>query len=144
MEFKNIDMESRELLNPYFDLVDYEACEYCFDTLYMCQHTYKTAYYIGDNFADYNATNYEKIILSHRYDVQAALYQLALHRLLKWRLPNYNPKQHLGGTLFYFLRGVNSFSLQNNNSINSGIYHIEANCESIIKMDNLFNSKKKQ
>ena len=51
MIFKDIDMESRELLNPYFDLVDYEACEYCFNTLYMWQHLYKTGYYIGDGFA---------------------------------------------------------------------------------------------
>lgn len=51
MIFKNIDMEAREILNPYFDLVDYEACEYCFNTLYMWQHLYKTGYYIGDGFA---------------------------------------------------------------------------------------------
>ena len=51
MIFRDIDMESRELLNPYFDLVDYEACEYCFNTLYMWQHLYKTGYYIGDGFA---------------------------------------------------------------------------------------------
>ena len=51
MIFKNIDMEARKILNPYFDLVDYEACEYCFNTLYMWQHLYKTGYYIGDGFA---------------------------------------------------------------------------------------------
>lgn len=50
-QFKEITIEDREKLNPYFDLVDYEACEYCFNTLYMWQHAYKTAYYIGDNFA---------------------------------------------------------------------------------------------
>ncbi|HGM1509464.1 TPA: DUF2156 domain-containing protein, partial [Clostridioides difficile] len=33
------------------DLVDYEACEYCFSTLYMWQHVYKTGYYIGEDFA---------------------------------------------------------------------------------------------
>ena len=49
--FKEIDIESIEKLQPYFDMVDYEACEYCFTTLYMWQHVYKTAYYIGDNFA---------------------------------------------------------------------------------------------
>ncbi|WP_253288630.1 DUF2156 domain-containing protein [Intestinibacter bartlettii] len=49
--FKEITIEDREILNPYFDLVDYEACEYNFNTLYMWQHAYKTAYYIGDNFA---------------------------------------------------------------------------------------------
>lgn len=50
-EFKEITIEDREILNPYFDLVDYEACEYNFNTLYMWQHAYKTAYHIGDNFA---------------------------------------------------------------------------------------------
>ena len=49
--FKEITIEDREILNPYFDLVDYEACEYNFNTLYMWQHAYKTAYYVGDNFA---------------------------------------------------------------------------------------------
>ena len=57
MNFKDISMESRELLNPYFDLVDYEACEYCFNTLYMWQHLYKTGYYIGDGFAVIVAEN---------------------------------------------------------------------------------------
>lgn len=51
MIFKNIDMEARGILNPYFDLVYYEACEYCFNTLYMWQHLYKTGYYVGDGFA---------------------------------------------------------------------------------------------
>ncbi len=57
MIFKDIDMEAREYLNPYFDLVDYEACEYCFNTLYMWQHLYKTGYYIGDGFAVIVAEN---------------------------------------------------------------------------------------
>ena len=57
MIFKDINMESREELNPYFDLVDYEACEYCFDTLFMWQHLYKTGYYIGDGFAVIVAEN---------------------------------------------------------------------------------------
>jgi exodeoxyribonuclease V beta subunit len=39
--------------------------------------------------------------------VQAALYLLALHRLLRARLgAAYRPAQHLGGALFLFLRGV--------------------------------------
>ena len=38
-------------LQPYFDLVNYEACEYCFSTVYMWQHAYKTGYVICDDFA---------------------------------------------------------------------------------------------
>lgn len=51
MIFKDISINSKEELDKYFDLVDYEACEYCFTTLYLWQHVYKTKYYIGEDFA---------------------------------------------------------------------------------------------
>lgn len=51
MEFKEINIESKEVLDKYFEMVDYEACEYCFNTLFMWQHAYKTCYHIGDGFA---------------------------------------------------------------------------------------------
>ena len=50
----------------------------------------------------------QRAMLEHRYDVQAALYLLALHRLLKARLgPAYDPRRQLGGAIYLFLRGVN-------------------------------------
>lgn len=51
MDFKEINIESKEVLDKYFDMVSYEACEYCFNTLFMWQHSYKTCYHIGDGFA---------------------------------------------------------------------------------------------
>lgn len=51
MIFKEISINSKKELDPYFELVDYEACEYCFSTLYMWQHAYNTGYYIGEDFA---------------------------------------------------------------------------------------------
>ena len=51
MIFKDINANTKEELDSYFDIVDYEACEYCFATLYLWQHVYKTKYYIGDEFA---------------------------------------------------------------------------------------------
>jgi len=51
MIFKEIDIRSKQELDAYFERVDYEACEYCFSTLYMWQHVYKTGYYIGEDFA---------------------------------------------------------------------------------------------
>lgn len=51
MKFKDITIDSVKDLQPYFELVEYEACEYCFTTLYMWQHVYKTRYFIGDDFA---------------------------------------------------------------------------------------------
>ncbi|MGL4912799.1 MAG: DUF2156 domain-containing protein [Romboutsia sp.] len=51
MIFKEVNIDSKKELDPYFDMVDYEACEYCFTTLYMWQHVYETGYYIGEDFA---------------------------------------------------------------------------------------------
>ncbi len=42
----------------------------------------------------------------HHYPLQAHLYLVALHRFLRWRLPNYSPERHLGGYVYVFLRGV--------------------------------------
>jgi exodeoxyribonuclease V beta subunit len=47
-------------------------------------------------------------MLHHRYDLQAALYLLALHRFLRARLPGYDPRRHIGGVIYPFLRGVGS------------------------------------
>lgn len=44
---------------------------------------------------------------AHRYDIQGAIYMLALHRLLKSRLgTSYDPETQLGGAIFLFLRGI--------------------------------------
>jgi exodeoxyribonuclease V beta subunit len=40
------------------------------------------------------------------YPLQAALYLVALHRYLGWRLPDYEPARHLGGAAYLFVRGM--------------------------------------
>ena len=47
-------------------------------------------------------------ILAKRYELQYVLYLLALHRLLKLRLPDYDYDTHIGGALYLFLRGSQS------------------------------------
>ncbi|MFI7588459.1 UvrD-helicase domain-containing protein [Spongisporangium articulatum] len=47
----------------------------------------------------------EAMIEAH-YPLQALLYDVALHRYLRWRLPGYDPARHLGGVLYLFLRGM--------------------------------------
>ncbi|MEO9067497.1 MAG: PD-(D/E)XK nuclease family protein, partial [Caldimonas sp.] len=62
---------------------------------------------LGPDDADYDHESLEAAMAEHRYDVQAALYLLALHRLLRARLgARYRPGQHLGGAVYLFLRGV--------------------------------------
>ncbi|MEO6030330.1 MAG: PD-(D/E)XK nuclease family protein, partial [Burkholderiaceae bacterium] len=66
---------------------------------------------LGARDADYTQAAMEGAMLEHRYDVQAALYLLALHRLLRLRLgAAYAPTRHLGGAVYFFLRGVHSAS----------------------------------
>lgn len=45
-------------------------------------------------------------MLRAHYPLQALLYQVALHRFLRWRLTGYDPDKHLGGVLYLFLRGM--------------------------------------
>ncbi|TVP51067.1 MAG: exodeoxyribonuclease V subunit beta [Halomonas sp.] len=61
--------------------------------------------YLGSDDSAYTTDALRNAMLEKRYDLQAALYLLALHRLLKARLPDYDPHQHLGGSMTVFLRG---------------------------------------
>ena len=63
--------------------------------------------YLGEDSSAYHAGALAQSMAAHRYDVQAALYLLALHRLLRQRLgAQYDPAQQLGGALYFFLRGI--------------------------------------
>lgn len=63
--------------------------------------------HLGDADRDYHPAALEAAMAAHRYDVQGAIYLLALHRLLRARLGEaYAPATHLGGAVFFFLRGV--------------------------------------
>src|SRR5690554_1107822 len=64
--------------------------------------------YLGDNDSDYTDQAMGEAILEKRYDLQYILYLLALHRLLKARLPDYDYDQHIGGAVYLFLRGVHA------------------------------------
>ncbi|WP_315125159.1 exodeoxyribonuclease V subunit beta [Comamonas antarctica] len=67
---------------------------------------YKTNY-LGRDAAAYDERALCEAMAAHRYDVQAALYLLALHRLLQSRLGDaYDPRQQLGGALYFFVRGI--------------------------------------
>jgi exodeoxyribonuclease V beta subunit len=67
---------------------------------------YKTNF-LGRDAAAYGEHALCEAMAAHRYDVQAALYLLALHRLLQSRLGEaYDPARQLGGALYFFVRGI--------------------------------------
>ncbi|MDO4777098.1 MAG: UvrD-helicase domain-containing protein [Cardiobacteriaceae bacterium] len=60
--------------------------------------------HLGNHPDDYHANAMRQTMDDHHYWLQAAIYQLALHRLLKQRLPGYCPQAHLGNVEYYFIR----------------------------------------
>ena len=64
--------------------------------------------FLGSSLQDYRLENLQQAMLGRRYDLQAMLYAVALHRLLAVRLPNYAYEQHFGGCYYLFLRAMRS------------------------------------
>jgi exodeoxyribonuclease V beta subunit len=72
---------------------------------------YKTNWLGGFNgeplkIADYTPARMATAMMSAHYPLQALLYAVAVHRMLRWRQPNYDPAVHLGGILYLFVRGM--------------------------------------
>lgn len=55
---------------------------------------------------DYAPANLPAAMAAHHYPLQALIYAVATHRFLRWRLADYDPTIHLGGSAYLFLRGM--------------------------------------
>jgi exodeoxyribonuclease V beta subunit len=55
---------------------------------------------------DYTPPRLAEAMMAAHYPLQALLYGVAVHRLLRWRQPGYDPDRHLGGVLYLFVRGM--------------------------------------
>ncbi|MDR2365265.1 MAG: PD-(D/E)XK nuclease family protein, partial [Zoogloeaceae bacterium] len=62
--------------------------------------------HLGFRPEDYAAPALQKAMLAHAYTLQARFYLLALHRYLKFRLPDYDPARQLGGACCLFIRAM--------------------------------------
>lgn len=61
--------------------------------------------WLGASDEAYRVETMQAAVLAHRYELQYLFYLLALHRLLKVRLPDYDYDHHVGGAIYLFLRG---------------------------------------
>ncbi|MEP1216914.1 MAG: exodeoxyribonuclease V subunit beta [Marinobacter sp.] len=88
------------MLKGFIDLVfEHDGRYYVLD--------YKSNY-LGENDQAYVTDAMKGKILENRYDLQYVIYLLALHRLLKSRLPDYDYDTHVGGAVYLFLRGCDA------------------------------------
>jgi exodeoxyribonuclease V beta subunit len=62
--------------------------------------------WLGADASAYTREAMDTSVRHSRYDLQYAIYTLALHRQLRARLPDYQYEQHIGGVLYLYLRGV--------------------------------------
>ena len=89
--------------------------------------------HLGDGPAAYAQQAMRASVLDKRYDLQFAIYTLALHRLLESRLPDYDYQRHVGGAVYLYLRGCGSES--------GGVFHYRPKRELIDALDRLFAGK---
>jgi exodeoxyribonuclease V beta subunit len=86
---------------------------------------------LGPGDAAYTQAAMAAGMAEHRYDIQGAIYMLAVHRLLRARLgDNYRPERQLGGAVFLFLRGIA-------NPATHGCYLLEPDLELLESLDEL-------
>ena len=88
------------LFKGFIDLVFEHQCQY-----YVVD--YKSNW-LGQGALDYTEDAMRRVMAEHRYDLQYVFYILALHRQLRARLPDYDYDQHIGGALYWFVRGIES------------------------------------
>ena len=118
-------MQVKGMLKGFIDLTfEYQGRWYVLD--------YKSNW-LGATQDDYSRENMAQVMIEHRYDLQYQLYSLALHRLLKQRVPDYEYEQHFGGVIYLFLRGV-----QPNDPQRHGIYEHRLTQSFIEALDQLF------
>ena len=66
---------------------------------------YKTNW-LGMSIDDYLGGSLDRAMRAHHYHLQALLYVLAVHRLLRQRVPGYDYRHHMGDALYLFVRAV--------------------------------------
>nr|WP_317199410.1 UvrD-helicase domain-containing protein [uncultured Psychrobacter sp.] len=66
--------------------------------------------YLGNSLSNYNNENLGRAMSKAGYWLQAAIYQVALHRFLRLRINGYtgNEENYLGAVEYVFLRGIDS------------------------------------
>jgi exodeoxyribonuclease V beta subunit len=90
---------------------------------------------LGPNDAAYTRRAMANGMAGHRYEIQGAIYLLALHRLLKSRLgADYDPARQLGGAVFLFLRGIGNASTR-------GCYLLEPDIGLLDGLDRLLGAR---
>jgi exodeoxyribonuclease V beta subunit len=90
--------------------------------------------YKSNQLADYEPEALERAVRDGQYDLQYALYTLALHRWLRFRLgAAYDIGSHLGGVRYLFCRGLDRTDAQA-----PGVHALRLPDALVLALDELF------
>jgi len=95
---------------------------------------------LGPRWDDYAAPALRESVAANAYALQYGLYALALHRLLRARLPGYDPVTHFGGVYYLFLRGVHP-RRSDPGGLPLGVHAIRPGDALIERLDRLFGAR---
>lgn len=83
---------------------------------------------LGENLSDYCGDALVGAMASHNYGLQYWLYSVVLHRHLTNFLPGYQYKQHFGGVLYLFVRGMKRGS-------DNGTFYDKPDFDTLLSLD---------
>jgi exodeoxyribonuclease V beta subunit len=87
--------------------------------------------------ADYTREAMAAAMIHSHYPLQALLYSVVLHRYLRWRLPSYDPAQHLGGAGYLFLRGMCGPDTPTDGGHPTGVFAWQPGAEVVVALSDL-------
>ncbi|MCU4186036.1 UvrD-helicase domain-containing protein [Acidiferrimicrobium sp. IK] len=85
----------------------------------------------------YRPARMAEAMAAEHYPLQAVLYSVALHRYLRWRLTGYDPRRHLGGVLYLFLRGMAGAATPVEDGNPAGVFAWEPPAAMIVELSDL-------
>ena len=92
---------------------------------------------------DYAVGPMRRVMEDSHYLLQSMIYQVALHRYLQWRLPGYDPQQHLGGSAYLFVRGMIGAETPIVDRERCGVYRWSPPPEMIVDLSRRFASEER-
>jgi len=94
--------------------------------------------HLGQDLQDYTPDALDRAMREHRYDLQYAIYAVALCRYLRNRDPGFDPATDFGGVLYLFVRGLSGDA---ENPAETGVYAAQPDTALIEQLDALFSQE---
>ena len=86
--------------------------------------------FLGKSLTDYSDESVAHAMQSHQYHLQYLIYTVAVHRMLKQKLPGYEYETHMGGAYYLFLRGMNQQD-------SKGVFFTKPGIDTVTRLDEL-------